>query len=112
MERCNVYTDAAAEADIREIVKYIAHGLGEPKTADKMGRRIYEEIFSLDTMPERYPLVRNRTLAREGYRMTSVGQYLIFYTVNAAAHAVHVRRVLYGRQDWLKLLQNSDYREG
>ena len=100
MERYKVRIDTLAEEDVWKIVKHISQDLGEPGTAVKVRERIYREIFSLDTMPKRYALSRNPAFAQKGYRVTSVGKFLILYTVSVPARTVHIKRVVYGGADW------------
>ena len=97
MERYKIKFTKKAKADIRTAVRYIAVDLREPETAERMAVRIKKEAMSLQSMPERFPLVSDRYLASLGYRTTSVGNYLIFYIVSREEHRVEISRVLSGR---------------
>lgn len=106
MERYDIKIEAAAETDIRGIVRYMRNELHEPITADRIKKRIYQECASLDIMPKRYPLSKIPSLARKGYRIASAGTYLIFYTVNSSTCTVHIKRIIHGKRNWQSLLQN------
>lgn len=104
MEHYKVKFTEKTQEDIRAAVRYIAVDLREPDTAERMAIRIREEAVSLKNMPERYPLVPDRYLASLGFRMTSVGNYLIFCIVNHNERQVEISRVLYGKRNWIEIL--------
>ncbi len=107
MEHYDVILSSTAESDIRGIVRYIAVDLREAATAEKMLDKFDDAIRSLESMPERNPLVSDPDLAALSLRMQPVGNYLIFYVVNHGAHQVNIVRVQYGRRDWIKILTES-----
>ena len=104
MEQYRVIIAPGAENDIRGIAENIRRNLHQPDTAAKLMARIYREIFSLETMPERYAVSRNPDYARRGYRVTSVGNYLIFYAVDKARKTVTVLAVQHGSRSLRKRL--------
>ena len=103
MDRFEVVIHETASSDIREIVSYISQSLREPGTARTMAERLKEEILSLSSMPERFSLVGDSFLSSNGIRMTSVGNYLILFTINKEAYQVNVIRVLYGNGIYITL---------
>lgn len=90
----------AAKQDLRDIVDYL-NTLSQT-AALRFYDKLVEEIGSLSEMPERYPKPRDLALAAKGYRYLIVGNYLVFYVV--AGDTVQIRRILYGRREYLKLL--------
>ena len=106
MARYKVLMTDEAINDVREITGYIRRILREPETAVRIRNNIRKEVLSLRDMPERYALVRDAALARDGFRMTAAGNYLILYRVFSEEKAVYVIRVLNGRQDWIRILKN------
>lgn len=104
MERYKVILSQKGKAEIRAIVKYIAVNLHEPDTAKRMQRRFKEMVASLKTMPKRFAPVPDSYLASVGFRITSVGNYLVFYTLDEDKKTVNISRVLNGRQNWIELL--------
>lgn len=108
MEHYEIMVYETAESDIRDAVGYISKTLRELNTAQAMSKRFQEAITSLNKMPERFPLVPDSYLASIGIRTTSVGNYLIFYTVNQAERRVEVSRVLYGKRNWIRILTDDN----
>lgn len=107
MVRYKVLMTDEAKNDVRRIVGYIRRKLKEPETAVRIRNYIRKEVLSLHEMPERYALVQDAALARDGFRMTSAGNYLILYRVITQDRSVRIERILNGRQDWIHILQNS-----
>lgn len=107
MERYSVNISRQARADMRDILYYLSVRLGEPATAGRVLSRLEKAAFSLETMPDRYALAPDSYLASAGIRITSAGNYLIFYTVNQETRRVDVSRVLNGRQNWIELLSSD-----
>jgi len=91
----------AAEDDIVSIADYIARNnvAADVDLVDRFERAILHlEDFPLsDTVP------KNRILARKGYRIRIVDDYLIFYCV-LDKDTVEVRRVISGKMDYRFLL--------
>lgn len=108
MEHYEVLVHKTAKADIRDAVGYIAKNLREPNTARALSLRLRDAILSLNSMPERFPLVRDNYLSSLGIRVTSVGNYLIFYVVNHEERRVDIARVLYGKRDWTRILTENN----
>ncbi|MCI8677180.1 MAG: type II toxin-antitoxin system RelE/ParE family toxin [Lawsonibacter sp.] len=104
MERYSVDISRQARADMRGILHYIAMRLREPSTAEHTLDRLEETVSSLAVMPKRFALVPDSCLAAAGFRMTSVGNYLVFYTLDEDKKVVNISRVLSGRQNWMELL--------
>lgn len=107
MERYKVVLSQKAKAEIRAIVRYIAVNLREPVTAKRMQKRFKEMAASFKIMPKRFALVPDSYLASAGFRMTSVGNYLVFYTLDEDKKTVNISRVLNGRQNWIELLTHN-----
>jgi addiction module toxin, RelE/StbE family len=90
----------AAKQDLSDIVEYL-NTLSQA-AALKYYDKLVKEIGSLAEMPDRCPKPRDLALAAKGYRVLIVGNYLVFYVV--AGDTVQIRRILYGRRDYRKLL--------
>ena len=85
MEHYEVIIHTSARADILNAVK----------------------ILSLSDMPERYPVVPDKYLASYGLRMTSVGNYLVFFVVRKNERKVDVVRAIYGKRNWIELIKQD-----
>lgn len=100
METYKVKIYPTAKQDLLEIIDYL--NTLSREAALRYYDLLTEEIASLSTMPERYPRPKDLALAAKGYRYLVVKNYLVFYVV--AGDTVQIRRILYGRRDYLSLL--------
>jgi len=102
MQEFNVAFTDEADIDLENIVYYLSN------FSPAIARKYYDEIMlkanSLETMPERCPLIRDELLREKGYRWLFVRNYTIFFTVHKKENIVSVRRILYARQDYTALL--------
>ena len=96
-----------AQADMREIAKYIAEDLQNPEAAIKRIDLIDEKIKSLKEMPARFPLVQNNYLSAKGYRMVVAKTHLVFFVISKeeTPKKVYIMRVLYARMNWARILK-------
>ena len=90
-----------ARDDIAEIYQYIA--LDNPNTALRVTDEIMDRIGSLEEYPERCPIVRDRVLAQQGYRMLIIKKYIAFFKIFKSE--VLVYRVLHGKRNYPQLLE-------
>lgn len=107
MEHYDVTVYDSAREDVREVARYLSRTLLEPDTARDLLLRVQKEILSLANMPERFPLVSDPYLASLGFRVTSVGNYLIFFIVRKRARKADVVRVIYGKRNWAELIKQD-----
>lgn len=98
-----------AEADIVEIVRYIAQILLEPRTARNLYQLLQQEILSLKQMPERYPFEEDDRLRALEIRKLLVRNYKILYFVDRERQLVQIVRVVYAGRDISKLLEESEF---
>jgi len=103
MERYDVIFTPDAESDSDEIFDYTAAKLCVPDTATKQATRIYNAIHSLSSMPKRCPLSRNAFLARQGFRVMQIDNYLVFFVVEEKAKRVIIHRIVYAKRQYAKL---------
>ena len=104
MDKYNVNITGTAFEDLKSIALYIKDELKEPVVARKLIAKIKEGIFSLDVSPCRHGLVRDKVLAKQGYRLLYVENYIVFYIVIEESKRVGVLRVLYARRNWVNIL--------
>ena len=100
MEQYEIRIFPTAKQDLLDVIDYL--NTLSRDSALKCYDRLVSEIASLSTMPERCPRPRDLALAAKGYRYLVVGNYLVFYIV--AGNTVQIRRILYARRDYKKLL--------
>ena len=100
MEQYEIRIFPTAKQDLLDVIDYL--NTLSRDSALRCYDRLVSEIASLSTMPERCPRPRDLALAAKGYRYLVVGNYLVFYVV--AGNTVQIRRILYARRDYKKLL--------
>jgi len=90
-----------AKADMTGILDYISDNLYAPAAATKLIDKIEKSCQILTSSPLAGSIPRDDTLARKGYRMLVVDNYLVFYTVDDSV--VRIMHVVYGRRNfnWL-----------
>jgi plasmid stabilization system protein ParE len=101
MPAYNVDILPIARDDIAEIYHYIA--MDNPNAALRVTDEIMDKIDTLGEFPERCPIVPDRALAQQGYRMLIIKNYLVFFKVFKSQ--VLVFRVLHGKRDYPQLLE-------
>ena len=99
-----VHITERAQRDISEAVGYIELSLKNPQAADALLDAVERELSGLANMPERYPAVTDDFLASLGFRLVRIKNYLAFYRIDESQAKVYVVRFLYGRRDWVSLL--------
>jgi toxin ParE1/3/4 len=90
---------AEARQDLRDIYNYIALELLMPDTATKQIRRIMDAVKSLDEMPMRYSLYRNKSWNNREIRFIPVNNYIILYLPDEEKQIVNIVRIMYGGMD-------------
>lgn len=101
MPKYQIDVTEAAEQDLIEIVDYIA---GDNLAAAlKLSNKIEKNILKLEDYPLIGVIPKVRRLARKGYRILVVGDYLVFYVL-LDDERVEIRRILSGKRDYKFLL--------
>ena len=96
-------TDTADE-QIREIAFYLARVSGSPDVALRFVDKLEEAMDSLSEFPERGAIPRWDTLARQGLRYVTVGEYIVLYAIDNQRKAVVVQAVVHGRREYWKTI--------
>jgi len=91
-KKFNVDITAVAEADVGEILEYIAQD--DPDAATAFILRLEEQINTLERFPERCPLVRENELLGTTYRHLVYGNYRTIFKIIESR--VIIMRVLHG----------------
>lgn len=87
-----------------DIVSYISGRFYAPQAAAGLVDKLDKAISSLEQFPfSGHPYVNKYRLEDE-YRMLIVGNYLVFYVVYDSDGIVEIRRILYGKRNYEKLL--------
>jgi len=93
-----------AKQDIRDIKSYITNELHEPVTAVNISNAILDAIVTLEQIPDRVALVKDKRLAAQGIRPLYVNNYTVFFRIDDSLDVVEVVRVLYSHRDWASIL--------
>lgn len=105
MERYRVKITKEAEEDIIRIARYITQELFNRDAADKLVDEFYSTIASLQDMPKRHKVIEdNDKIIPKGIRRVGVENYDIYYSCDIEGRIVFIRRVLYQRREWQRLL--------
>ena len=100
----NIHITKAADADLNSAVDYIDHILLNPQAADDLLLEAEEKIMDLAAFPEKYSLAADPLLNVWGIRMTTVRNYLVFYTVSEEEKCIYIVRFLHSKQNWNAIL--------
>lgn len=96
-----------AEEDLRGIYAYITFNLLSPKNARGQIDRMEKAIQSLDHFPMRHRLINLEPWKSRGLRFMACDSFLIFYFVREEKPEVVVSRVLYGKRDIEKVVNDD-----
>ena len=97
-----------AQADLREIFKYISVDLQSVQNAAGQLERLEKAIASLDQMPERFRVYDKAKWRERNLRIMPVDNYLVFYIPNHDSETVTVMRVMYGGRDIDRQLKSME----
>lgn len=92
----------SAQKDLAGIFEYIAFTLLEPETAANLYRAVINAIHTLDTFPERNPLVESEPWHKKGLRKMPVKRFVVFYDISGVS--VRILRIMYHARDIEKQL--------
>ena len=104
MKAYRINIAVVAKQDIRDIKTYITNELQEPVIAINITNAILDAIDSLEQMPDRIALVKDKRLAAQGIRPLYVKNYTVFFRIDDSFDVVEVVRVLYSHRDWASIL--------
>jgi toxin ParE1/3/4 len=90
--RFRVRITRTAERDLEDAWNYIAQD--SPEEAEQFIRRLEEQIETLETLPERCPLIPENEILGTHYRHLVYGNYRSVFRI--ARNTVYVLRVIHG----------------
>lgn len=98
----NIQYSVEARRDLDDIWDYIEADLCNPTAAQRMVNRIMDAVDQLESFPCLGAPLSSITDTNTDYRYLVTGNYMTFYRV--LGNNVYVDRILYGRQDYLRVL--------
>ena len=93
-----------ANADLDEIIRYIAVELAAPQAASAFADAVESCYDSIQRNPMSFEVSRNPRLKAEGYRRAVIKNYIMLYKVFSEREEVVVYRFFYGRRDYMNLI--------
>ena len=97
------FTPIAAD-DLAGLYQYISEHLVAPKAAANLMEAIETSIMRLQDFPYSGSPVTEDILSSRGYRKLIVENYIVIHLIDEAEKKVVIMRVLYGAQQYEKLL--------
>ncbi len=97
-----------ANADLDDIVGYIAVELANPKAASDFVDKLLEVIEEARVFPESSSLVSNEYLLSADIRKKLVGNYIMYYLPDSNEKMISVLRIVYGRRNMDEILRQMN----
>ena len=99
-----------ASYDLKSIYEYIAFELLSPESALNQLDRLEKNIMDLDYMPFKFRKYESKPWRSRNLRVMPVDNYLVLYIPDEKTSVVTVLRVLYGRRNIEKELnEHTEY---
>ena len=93
------------DADLDDIVGYIAVELANPKAASDFVDKLQSAIEEARSFPESCSLVVNEYLPATENRKKLVGSYVLYYLPDSEKKTIFVLRIVYGRRNMDEILR-------
>jgi len=93
-----------AQTDLLDIVSYISGQLYAPQAATELVDKLDKTISRLEQFPFSGHPYTNKHKLEDGYRVLVVENYLVFYIVYDSDGIVEIRRIIYVKRNYEKLL--------
>ena len=99
-----------ANADLDDIVSYLAVELANPKAATDFMDKLQSAIGEARVFPESGPEVISEVLRITNVRKKLVGSYILYYLPDFTQKTIFVLRIVYGRRNMDEILKELDTR--
>lgn len=97
-----------ADADLDDIVEYIAVELANPKAASDFVDKLQEVIEEARSFPNSgFPVV-NEFVPNTEVRKKLAGNYIMYYLPDSAEKMIFVLRIVYGRRNMDEILRQMN----
>ena len=94
-----------ADADLDDIVGYIAVELANPTAASDFADKLQGAIEEARSFPESGSLVINEFVPNTEVRKKLVGNYIMYYLPNPDEKMIIILRIVYGRRNMDEILR-------
>lgn len=103
----NIHITEKAEADIVSALDYIEFNLMNRKADDNLLAVAEKEFNTLSESPYTHQVIDDPILKAWGMRFLQIKNYLAFFAIDEESKTVHIIRFLYGKRNWIHILQNT-----
>ena len=97
-----------AEADLDDIVSYIAVELSNPQAASDFVDKLEKVIDETRCFPNSGSHVSNEFLSNTAVRKQMIGNYIMYYLPVAEERMIYVVRIVYGKRNIDEILRQLD----
>lgn len=98
-----------AEADLDEIVSYIAVQLENSHAATGFLNKLQDAIHEACSFPESGSPVINEFLPQKTIRKKPIGNYIMYYFPDMRNETIYVLRIIYGRRNLDEIIREMNY---
>ena len=102
-----VVISPSANADLFNILKYVAYELENPQAAAELADAVERCYADLEEFPAAHELCRDHVLRRIGYRRYPVSNYLVIYRIVEDAHEVRIVHLFHSSRNYLSELHDE-----
>ena len=99
-----IFTDNA-EADIDEVLSYIAEDLSNPDAAASFADALEDKFEEICKNPKTGRKVVNDYLKRDDIRRYLVKNHIVYYLIDEEKSEIVILRVVYGKRDQEKVVK-------
>lgn len=103
MNKYKIQFSKDARKDLIEIYSYIKYNLQEPEIANKLIKRIREEVYKLKDNPTIYAIIDDEIIKKLEIRKIRVNNYIVFYKVEENNNIVQIVRIMYAKRNWTNI---------
>lgn len=93
-----------ARNDLIDIYSYIKYNLQEPDIANKLKKKIKQEIYKLEDFPAIHSTIEEDLIKKLKIRKFTMNNYIVFYKIEEEKQIIQIVRIMYGRRNWINLL--------
>ena len=97
-----VVISPTANADLFNILRYIAQELENPQAATELADKIEKCYLDLQLMPGAHALCADPLLRLKGYRKYPIGNYLVIFRVVEDCSEVRVVHIFHETQNYIE----------
>lgn len=97
-----------AEADLDDIISYIAEELSNSQAASDFAEKLQSAIDEERSFPESGSPVNNEYLSNTKVRKKQIGNYIMYYLPAIEEKMIYIVRIVYGKRNMEEILRQLD----